>query len=150
MKEIVGQLCCEVGQVIHKLYLFIQQLGTLGADGREEWQMWPWGKNILGFLKENILIFCLFSSNIDIGSPVSQSDSDISFIIISQSCKEDWRGDLHQLSTLHLISRKGLVEKSIWYLLWHWAFLISDLIVASPAAVQCWSLETVNYLFIYH
>ena len=76
--------------------------------------MWPWGKNILGFLKENILIFCLFSSDIDIGSPVSQSDSDISFIIISQSCKEDWRGgDLHQLSTLHLISRKGLVEKSI-------------------------------------
>ena len=60
------------------------------------------GGNIPVFLQENILIFCLFSSDI-IGSPVSQSDSDISFIIISQEGSST--------STLHLIRKEGLVEK---------------------------------------
>ena len=81
-----------------------------------------------------------------IGSPVSQSDSDISFIIISQEGSST--------STLHLIRKEGLVEKykyhqtpdcidivltwhctlhHFWYLTW----LLAVLLQCSPIAGDC-------------
>ena len=135
------------GQVIHKLYLFIQQLGTqIGADWREKWQMWSGRGNILVFYQKIFWYFVYFALIFRLSC-----FSDKFYHHQSQSVSCQYRGGRGVRPPLYT----QLVEKYKSWLSRHCIALYTSDIwpdcqqsCCSAGAAGCWRLSTISLYII--